>query len=80
MTKFLDNSICTFKTLLSWRFPQKQRFRTIFLSALKPPPPSQSENFIFVVVSPSLMNACSAHAVIILLRAASAVCKLELST
>ena len=25
-TKFLDNQICTFKILLSWRFPRKQAF------------------------------------------------------
>ena len=35
-TKFLDNKICTFKILLSWRFPRKtQRFWTIFISAPK---------------------------------------------
>ena len=38
-TKFLDNKICTFKHLLSWRFPQKKSaFWTIFLSAPKAPP------------------------------------------
>ena len=25
-TKFLDNKICTFKILLSWRFPRKTAF------------------------------------------------------
>ena len=37
-TKFLDNIICTFRILLSWRFPRKLAFWTIFLSAAKAPP------------------------------------------
>ena len=37
-TTFLDNKICNFKILLSWRFPGKTAFWTIFLSAPKPPP------------------------------------------
>ena len=37
-TKFLDNKICTFKILLSWRFPRKAAFWTILLSASKAPP------------------------------------------
>ena len=55
-TKFLDHKICTFKILLSWRFPRKkQRFWPIFLSArVTPPPPLKNEMFIFIVVSPSL--------------------------
>ena len=53
-TKLLDNQICTFKILLSWRFQRKIAFWTILLSATKGPPPSKSENFIFIVVSPSL--------------------------
>ena len=52
-TKFLDNKICTFKILLSWRFPRKQAFWDNF-----PPcpqaPPLKSEIFIFIVVSPAL--------------------------
>ena len=42
-TKFLDDKICTFKFLLSWRFPQKWRFGTIFPSAPTPPPPSKAQ-------------------------------------
>ena len=53
-TKFLDNKICTFKILLSWRFPRKTAFWTIFSLPPRAPPPSKSENFIFIVVSPSL--------------------------
>ena len=44
-TKFLDNKICKFKILLSWRFPRK----TAFFG-----PPLRSENLFFIVVSPSL--------------------------
>ena len=53
-TKFLDNRICTFKISLSWRFPRKTAFWTIFLSAPSFPPPLKTANFIFIVVSPSL--------------------------
>ena len=53
--KFLNNKICTFQFLLSLRFPQKQAFLDDFpLCPRAPPPPLQSENFIFIVVSPSL--------------------------
>ena len=52
-TKFLTYKMFKFKILLSWRFPRKTAFWTIFPSAPKPPP-SKSENFIFIVVSPSL--------------------------
>ena len=53
-TKFLDNKICTFKIILSWRFPRKTAFLDDF--PLCPPgPPLKSENFIFIVVSPSLI-------------------------
>ena len=46
-TSFLDNQICTFKIVLSWRFPRKkQRFGTIFLSAPKAHPP-QKRKFCF---------------------------------
>ena len=55
-TQFLDNIICIFEILLSWRFPRKrkQRFWMIFLSAPKAPPPLKSENSIFIVDLPSL--------------------------
>ena len=55
-TKFLDNKICTFKILLSWRFPRKQSFLDDFPLCPQGPPPLKSENFIFIVVSPSLKN------------------------
>ena len=55
-TKFLDNKICTFKILLSWRFPRKTAFWTIVLSAPNVPPPLKNENFIFLVVKLSLTN------------------------
>ena len=42
-TKFLDNKICTFKILLSWRFPRKTAFWTIFLSAPQGSPPPKAE-------------------------------------
>ena len=45
-TKLLDNKICTFKIILSWRFARKQCFWTIFLSV---PNASPSEFFFFVV-------------------------------
>ena len=51
-TNFLDYKMCTFKIVLSWRFPRKAAFWTIFLSA--PFPPLKIANFVFVVVSPSL--------------------------
>ena len=56
ISKFLDNKICTFKTLLSWRVPRRTAFWTIFLSAPKASPPQKSENCIFIVVSPSLIG------------------------
>ena len=37
--KFLDNKVFTFEILLSWRFPRKIAFWTIFLSAPPPNPP-----------------------------------------
>ena len=48
-TKFLDNKICTFRILLSWRFPtkKKQRFWTILPSAPKPPPPLKKRKLYF---------------------------------
>ena len=47
-TKCLDNKICTFKFLLSWRFPRKTAFWTIFLSAPKRPPPSKSKSLFLL--------------------------------
>ena len=46
-TKMFDNQICNFKILLSWRFPRKAAFRTIFLSAPKPPTPLKNRKFYF---------------------------------
>ena len=47
-TKCLDNKICNFNILLSWRFPgkKKQHFWTIFLSA-PISPPSKKRKFYF---------------------------------
>ena len=53
-TKFLDNIICTFKILLSWRFPRKNSVLDDFPLCLQGLPPSKSEHFIVIVVSPSL--------------------------
>ena len=59
-TTFLDNTICTFKILLSLRFPTKTSiFLTIFLSAPNPPPPSKAKILFFLVVSPSLNYSLS---------------------
>ena len=57
-TKFLDNKICTFNILLSWRFPRKTAFLDDFpLCPQDPPPgPSKTQNYIFIVVSWSLKN------------------------
>ena len=55
-TKFLDNHICTFKFFLSWRFPRTKK--NVFGRFSSPPPrptPLKSANFIFIVVSPSLI-------------------------
>ena len=46
-TKLFDNQICTFKIILSWRFPRKTAFWTIFLSAPKAPPPLKNRKFYF---------------------------------
>ena len=56
-TKFLDNNICTFKILLSWRFPRKTAF--FDNSPLDPHvQPLKSANFIFIVVSQSMNSGC----------------------
>ena len=45
-TKFLDNKICTFKILLSWRFPRKQAFLGDYpLCPQGPPPPKRKFYF-----------------------------------
>ena len=53
-TKFLDNKICTFKILLSWRFPRKKHVFGRFASLPPNPHPLRKANFIFIVVSLSL--------------------------
>ena len=54
-TKCLDNKICTFKMLLSWRFPRKAAFLDDFPLCPRGPPPSKVQTFyLFIVVSPSL--------------------------
>ena len=53
-TKFLDNKICTFEILLSWCFPRRIAF--LDRVPLCPQcPPLKSTNFIFIVVSQSLI-------------------------
>ena len=49
-TTFLDNKICTFKILLSWRFRRKTAFWENSPLYLHPraPTPLKSANFIFV--------------------------------
>ena len=48
-TKFLDNKICTFKILLSWRFPRKNSVLGRFSSL--PPRPSPSKAKILFLLS-----------------------------
>ena len=48
-TKCLDNKICTFKILLSWRFPRKTAVWTIFLSVPQGPP--QKAKILFLLSS-----------------------------
>ena len=52
-TIFFDNKICTFKFVLSWRFPRENSALDDF-PLCSQGPPSKSENFIFIVVSPAL--------------------------
>ena len=54
-TKFLDNKFSTFNFFWSWRFPWKTVFSDDFPLCPQPPPPPKSANFIFIVVSPSLI-------------------------
>ena len=54
-TNFFVDKIYDFKILLSWRFLQKQHLDDFPLCPPKsPPPPSKTEIFIVIVVSPSL--------------------------
>ena len=46
-TKFLDNKIFTFNILLSWRFPRKIAFWTIFLPAPLPTPPEKRKFYFY---------------------------------
>ena len=55
-TKFLDNEICDFKILLSWRFPTKNSVLDDFPLCPQIPPLKNRENLIFIVVSPSLRD------------------------
>ena len=55
-TKFLDTKICTFKMLLSWRFPRKQASLDDFPLCPQAPPPQKPTLYIFIVVSPSLIK------------------------
>ena len=54
-TKFFDNKICTFKIVLSWRFPTKNSVLDDFPLCPQGPSPSKIETFIFIVVSLSLI-------------------------
>ena len=47
-TKCLDDKICTFKILFSWRFPRKKAFWTIFLSAPNAPAPLKTPNLFLL--------------------------------
>ena len=46
-TKFLDNKICSFKILLSWRSPRKTAFLDDFSSLPPNPHPLKKGNFYF---------------------------------
>ena len=64
-TKFLDNEICKSKIRLSWCFSNKTMFWTISLFAPNAlTPPLKTANFIFFVVSPSLIEITTGSAVI----------------
>ena len=53
-TEFLDNKICTFKICCRGVSHEKNSVFGRFSSLPPRPPPLKSENFIFIVVSPSL--------------------------
>ena len=46
-TKFIDSNICTFKILLSWRFPRKKKTHFRRFSSLPPMPPPLTQNCKF---------------------------------
>ena len=50
-TKCLDNNICTFKILLSWRFPTRKKKNSVLddfpLCAQLPPPPSKKQIYFY---------------------------------
>ena len=46
-TKFLDNKICTFKILLSWRFPQNTGFLDDFPLWPQGPPPRKRKSYFY---------------------------------
>ena len=46
-TKFLDNKICTFKLLLSWRFAQKQVFLDDLPLCPQAPPPQKRKCYFY---------------------------------
>ena len=46
-TNFLENKICTFKILLSWRFPRKIEFSGYFSSLPPMPSPSKDATFYY---------------------------------
>ena len=54
-TTCFDYTICTFKILLSWRFPRKTAFWKCSFLPQGPPPKKKPKNFIFIVVSLSLI-------------------------
>ena len=55
-TNFLDNKICTFKILLSWRFPQRKKNSVFqqFSSLPQAPPPSKAQ-ILFLLSSRRLL-------------------------
>ena len=58
-TKCLDNKICTFKIILSWRFPRKTAFLDDFPLCPQGAPPQKAKMCFFIVVSPSLKKVIS---------------------
>ena len=46
-TELFDNKMCTFKILLSWRFPRKQRFGRFSSLPPKVPPLLKNRKFNF---------------------------------
>ena len=53
-TKFLDDIICTFKILLSWRFTRKTALLDNYPLDPNAQPPSKVQILFFVVISQSL--------------------------